>query len=224
MVFSSAYSQFNTIRSAHREYYVIKTDSVPAKEKKESFTLFQRQGKEKKQKKDKLRRDTIVRVDTVYRRDTVRIAPDTMQHKTEIKKAQGDVSSLSLPMKNLLQTSRFGHRSDPFTGKRRFHYGTDFSASNDKIRSIMPGKIVDVGYQRKGLGNYVKVQNGDFLVIYGHLRQSIGSIGDLLEAGDIIGISGSTGRSTGEHLHLSVKFRGKHVNPEPILKYIEGML
>lgn len=85
----------------------------------------------------------------------------------------------------------------------------------------MPGVIQKVGFSATGLGNYVEMKNGDFVVIYGHLHTSIGTEGDMIKAGDTIGISGTTGRSTGEHLHLSIKYKGKTVNPLPIINFIQ---
>lgn len=161
-----------------------------------------------KENKDTL---TIATKDTLITADTVKAENITYS----------PLKGLFLPLKKLFVTSHFGYRKDPFTGKKKFHRGTDFNTSSDSIHAIIPGKITRIGFEKKGLGNFVEIKNGDFTVIYGHLRTSIGTKGDLVNAGTIIGISGTTGRSTGDHLHLTVKFKGKVVDPLPLMKFIE---
>lgn len=127
----------------------------------------------------------------------------------------------SLPTNRLKVNSKYGFRKDPVSSKRKFHAGVDIAASKQEVRSIMPGTIKEIGYDRKGLGNFVRVSFYDFVITYAHLKTSIGSKGDVVRAGDVIGISGSTGRSTGDHLHVSIKFRGKYVDPLPVLRFIQ---
>ena len=128
---------------------------------------------------------------------------------------------LSVPLESdtLMVSSPYGYRTDPFTGKIRFHGGVDLLAQGDNVYALMPGRIRDVGYSRS-LGNYVRIDHGDMTVTYGHLLTSVGRKGDEVKAGQSVGITGSTGRSTGEHLHVAVKYRGKAVDPLPILRYI----
>lgn len=127
----------------------------------------------------------------------------------------------SSPLENdtLLVTSPYGYRADPFTGKRKFHAGTDFRTCSEKVLAMMPGRVEDIGY-KKSLGNYIEIEHGDFTVTYGHLHTVVGRKGDYLQAGQSVGISGSTGRSTGEHLHVSVKYKRKSINPYPFILYI----
>jgi murein DD-endopeptidase MepM/ murein hydrolase activator NlpD len=120
-------------------------------------------------------------------------------------------------------SSHFGYREDPFTHKKKFHAGTDYVTSSQNIFCIMPGKIKDIDYNKK-LGNYITLKHGDFTVTYGHLFSVQGQKGADVNAGRSIGISGSTGRSTGEHLHISIKYKGKYVDPEPIINYIEDFI
>ena len=84
---------------------------------------------------------------------------------------------------------------------------------------MMPGRVKDIGY-KKSLGNFIEIEHGDFMVTYGHLYTVIGRKGDYLRAGQSVGISGSTGRSTGEHLHVSVQYKRKNINPYPFILYI----
>lgn len=85
--------------------------------------------------------------------------------------------------------------------------------------AIMPGKVKKVAYSR-GLGNYIEVEHGEFISIYGHLAFVMVREGLNIKAGSVIGITGSTGRSTGDHLHFAIKYKGKVINPTPFLDLI----
>lgn len=131
---------------------------------------------------------------------------------------------LSVPLESdtLVVNSPYGYRTDPITGKRRFHAGVDLRAAADNVYAIMPGRIAGIGYDKK-LGNYVRIDHGDLTITYGHLLTTAGKKGDEVFAGQSVGITGSTGRSTGEHLHVSAKFKGKGIDPLPILRYIQDI-
>lgn len=119
----------------------------------------------------------------------------------------------------LVVTSPYGYRNDPFTGKKKFHRGTDFRTATENVYAMMPGRIDKIGYDKR-LGNYIRIEHGDWEVTYGHLYTVRGHKGDMVQAGHSVGISGSTGRSTGEHLHVSVKYKGKYIDPYPFVKYV----
>lgn len=121
----------------------------------------------------------------------------------------------------IIVNSPYGYRQDPITGKRRFHAGVDLWSSSDNVYAMMPGKVSAIGYNRS-LGNYVRLDHGDITVTYGHLLTTVGKKGDEVMPGQSVGITGSTGRSTGEHLHVAVKVRGKSVDPLPILMYVNN--
>jgi murein DD-endopeptidase MepM/ murein hydrolase activator NlpD len=115
-------------------------------------------------------------------------------------------------------SSRYGFRSDPLTGQRRFHEGLDIAApAGSPIRSISPGLVVHAGV----LGDYglsVKVrQNDGTLVIYGHCENVEVKAGYRVEPGQVLGQVGATGRATGPHLHLEVRAGGRSRNPEQVL-------
>lgn len=116
-------------------------------------------------------------------------------------------------------TSPFGYRDDPFNGNRKFHKGTDFRTRTENVYAMMPGRIKKIGYDKR-LGNYIRIEHGDWEVTYGHLYTVRGHKGDYVDAGHSVGISGSTGRSTGEHLHVSVEYKGKHIDPYPFIVYV----
>lgn len=143
------------------------------------------------------------------------------RHSSALEELMKNRLLFSSPLENdtLIVTSHYGHRPDPFSGKLKFHTGTDYLTFSENVYAMMPGRIKSVGYKRK-LGNYIEIEHGDFTVLYGHLYTVIGRKGDSLDAGQSVGISGSTGRSTGEHLHIEVKYKGKRMNPHPFVLYI----
>ena len=124
-----------------------------------------------------------------------------------------------LPLDTLIVTSPYGYRIDPFTQKRKMHSGMDFRASSDNVYAMMPGKVIKVGYDKIS-GNYVTLQHGSITVSYCHLSRVLKNKNDIVAVGEVVGITGNTGRSTGEHLHLTCKIKGRAINPSLILSYI----
>lgn len=127
--------------------------------------------------------------------------------------------SVSLPLKRIKVTSPFGMRKDPFTGKKKMHNGIDLHARNDEVYAMFPGVVKKVGYDKRS-GNYITLQHGDYTVSYCHLSRVTVKEKTPVLAGDVVGITGNTGRSTGEHLHLTCKRSGISINPSMILEYI----
>ncbi|MEB0249869.1 M23 family metallopeptidase [Mucilaginibacter sp. 5B2] len=117
-----------------------------------------------------------------------------------------------LPLRYLALTSPYGYRLHPITGHVRFHSGIDLRARRDTVFAVMPGQINDVHYD-PALGVYIILDSGDLKVMFGHLSQVFVQHGDSIAAGTPIAITGSSGRVTGEHLHFSVSYRKKHLNP-----------
>jgi len=111
-------------------------------------------------------------------------------------------------------TSRFGNRPDPFFGGLAMHAGIDFRApTGTEIRSTGAGKVVTASFSG-GYGNMVEIDHGLGLSTrYGHMSRILVSEGDTVETGQILGLSGSTGRSTGPHLHYEVRRNGDPVDP-----------
>lgn len=132
------------------------------------------------------------------------------------------VSIFRLPLDTLIVTSPYGYRIDPFTRKRKMHSGMDFRASSDKVYAMMPGKVLKVGYDKVS-GNYITLQHGSIMVSYCHLSQVLKNKNELVTVGEVVGVTGNTGRSTGEHLHLTCKIKDKKVNPMIILDYISKL-
>lgn len=116
-------------------------------------------------------------------------------------------------------SSPYGNRADPFTGKRAWHAGVDFSAlAGSDVLATAAGVITTVE-RKAGYGIFVEVSHGDgYTTRYGHNKAVLVKKGDLVKKGQIIAKVGSTGRSTGPHVHYEVTRNGKRVNPWRYLK------
>jgi hypothetical protein len=116
-------------------------------------------------------------------------------------------------------TSGFGVRSDPFLGRPAMHTGLDFRAAmGDPVRATANGKVSSSGWAG-GYGRMVEIDHGNGLSTrYGHLSQINVKVGDLIKIGQVIGEVGSTGRSTGPHLHYETRIDGDAVDPQKFLR------
>jgi len=116
-------------------------------------------------------------------------------------------------------TSKFGTRQDPFTRGTSYHEGIDIANSvGTNIVAAAKGKVTFAGY-KSGYGRTIIINHGNgYTTLYGHLSKLLVSAGDRVEKGQVIGKMGSTGRSTGPHLHFEVHKDGKLLNPLNILK------
>ena len=122
-------------------------------------------------------------------------------------------------------TSSFGYRTDPFAGSPAFHAGLDFKGpTGAAIYSAAKGKVAFVG-RRPGYGNCVEIDHGNGLrTRYAHMSAFRTRAGEPVVAGQVIGAVGSTGRSTGPHLHFEVRLHGRPVNPRPFLEVAPDVL
>ena len=111
-------------------------------------------------------------------------------------------------------TSSFGNRRDPFLGRLALHSGIDFRFTpGEKVRPTAPGKVIAAGWTG-GYGNMVEVDHGNGISTrYGHMSEILVKVGDKVDRDDVIGLAGSTGRSTGTHLHYEVRQDGRAVDP-----------
>jgi murein DD-endopeptidase MepM/ murein hydrolase activator NlpD len=116
-------------------------------------------------------------------------------------------------------TSGFGVRSDPFLGRPAMHTGLDFRASTgDPVRATANGKVASSGWAG-GYGRMVEIDHGNGLSTrYGHLSEISVKVGDTIKIGQVIGAVGSTGRSTGPHLHYETRIDGEAVDPQKFLR------
>jgi len=116
-------------------------------------------------------------------------------------------------------TSPFGTRPDPFFHRYAMHTGTDFRArAGTPVPATAPGRVTIAAYTG-GYGNMVEIDHGNGIVTrYGHMSEISVAVGDKLRKGDIVGRVGSTGRSTGPHLHYEVRVDGEPVDPMRFIK------
>ncbi len=123
-----------------------------------------------------------------------------------------------LPLVGGWISSHYGYRPDPFTGHRALHRGVDFAGrSGTRIVSVAPGVVAFAGY-KPGYGYVVEVTHPTgYLTRYGHNSRNLVRTGQTVQKGDAIAVIGSTGRSTGTHVHFEVERDGKILNPSRYL-------
>ena len=123
-----------------------------------------------------------------------------------------DLTGFCMPTPNTKINDVFGYRPR----RRRAHYGLDIKVNvGDTIRAAFDGKVRIVKNQgRRGYGKYIVIRHDNGLeTVYGHLSKQIVKEDQLVRAGDVIGLGGNTGRSTGSHLHFETRFLGVAINP-----------
>lgn len=126
------------------------------------------------------------------------------------------------PLDSIYITSRFGFRLHPIDGVYKKHRGIDLRAKAEYIYSVSKGIITKVDYD-KGLGMYCVVTVGDYHFYYGHLSQLYKKEGTIVEPGTILGVTGSTGKSTAEHLHFAIKYKKVFIDPYLYLDFIKKL-
>lgn len=116
-------------------------------------------------------------------------------------------------------SSRYGYRSDPFTGKRAWHAGVDLAGKEGSDIIAVAAGVVTYADERYGYGNLVEIDHGDGLVTrYAHAKTIKVKLGDVVQKGQVVALMGSTGRSTGPHVHFEVLKDGKSKNPEEYIQ------
>ncbi len=122
------------------------------------------------------------------------------------------------PAPQKIITSRFGNRTDPFLGRLAMHSGIDFRFESGERVHCSGGGVVTVAGPSGGYGNMVEVDHGNGLATrYGHMQRILVKVGDKVDPGDVVGLAGSTGRSTGTHLHYEVRRNGQALDPMSFL-------
>lgn len=126
---------------------------------------------------------------------------------------------LGAPVEKARVTSNFGMREDPFTGEQKRHRGIDFAGKiGTELMAVAPGRVVSAG-ERVGYGTTVEIDHGlGFTTLYAHLSQVMVARGDWVRPGTVIGLAGSTGRSTGPHLHYEIRYKGVPFDPSKFVK------
>lgn len=126
---------------------------------------------------------------------------------------------LGAPVAEKTITSPYGMRQDPFTKKNKQHKGIDFAGKiGTELFAVAPGRVISAG-ERSGYGTTVEIDHGlGFTTLYAHLSKLMVSRGDWVRPGTVIGLGGSSGRSTGPHLHYEIRYKGNPFNPSNFVK------
>lgn len=134
------------------------------------------------------------------------------------RKLDQDAMPSRMPITHSYITSGFGGRADPFNGGAAFHKGIDFHAvTGDPVLTVADG-VVSYASARSGYGNVIEVDHGNgYVTRYAHNSRLLVRVGDLVRSGQQIAKAGSTGRSTGAHVHFEVWDNGHVVNPRKFL-------
>ena len=174
------------------------------------------------------RKDTL----SIFKPDTAKnLILETMKYNLTnllknidtIKRVNDVEKKVCLPLKNIRLTSLYGVRLHPILKVYKYHSGIDLSARTDFVYAVMEGRIKTVGYNDL-IGNYVFLNCGAMEFGYGHLSIINVKIGDTVKCGDILGITGNTGLSTGEHLHFIVRYENMNLDPVAFLKELLAKL
>ena len=131
--------------------------------------------------------------------------------------------NICMPLDYITITSHYGYRQDAFAKCQRFHDGIDLRCGYSLVYSMLPGRVAAVHHGDTGYGNYVILDHGSLRCLYGHLSEIYAREGSEVQAGAVVGLVGSTGRSTGPHLHiqllrLSANNSWSSVDPLPFIQ------
>ncbi|GHV43280.1 peptidase M23 [Bacteroidia bacterium] len=131
-----------------------------------------------------------------------------------------DCSEFHMPLVSTYVTSRFGPRW------RRMHYGTDLKLqTGDSVMAAFTGKVRIVDYEPRGYGNYIVLRHNNGLeTVYGHLSEVLVAENQEVKAGELIALGGSTGRSTGPHLHFEFRYMGNAFDTEHLVNYTNSII
>lgn len=122
------------------------------------------------------------------------------------------VCIVCLPLKSVTITSPFGYRIHPLTGKIEYHNGVDLRAKYDTVYAVLNGTVRSI-YFDSSFGTVISLDHGGITTIYGHLYKPLVNTRDSVNAGQPIAISGASGHVTAAHLHFSVRYQKRYLNP-----------
>lgn len=132
---------------------------------------------------------------------------------------QDEVFPEGRPIRRGWISSYYGTRTNPFTGKLQFHKGMDFAAKSGSDVLAVAGGVITWSGKRYGYGNLVEINHGNgYVTRYGHNKSNLVAVGDTVKKGEVISLMGSTGRSTGPHVHFEVLKNGRQINPQKFVQ------
>lgn len=151
--------------------------------------------------------------------DSIQI--DTLKISSLQKKVFLESIPNGFPVPDNFITSKFGWRINPITKRKEFHSGLDLKAkSGEIIRATADGLVEFAGYNKHGYGNLIIIDhNFGFKTLYGHLKKVLVKNAQFVKKGDVIGLVGSTGLSTGHHLHYGIMYLQRFLNPYYFVKW-----
>lgn len=130
-----------------------------------------------------------------------------------------EITPSGYPVKQGYITSGYGSRTDPFSGKKKSHRGVDFAGKTGTDVIAVAAGVVIKSERTKGYGNVLELRHSDgYVTRYAHNKQNLVKEGELVEKGQTIALLGSTGRSSGPHVHFEVRKNGNVVNPGRFIK------
>ncbi len=139
---------------------------------------------------------------------------ETLEALMAKRKLQNDVFLAGRPISRGWMSSRFGRRTDPFTGHVAWHAGVDFAGKEGSDIVAVASGVVTWSGERYGYGNLVEINHGNgFKTRYGHCKEALVKVGDVVKKGQIVALMGTSGRSTGPHVHFEVYKNGRAVDP-----------
>ncbi len=145
-------------------------------------------------------------------------AAQVMAMKDNVQKILSKKIDIKLPVKGTL-TSKYGNREPIFEGVNSYHTGVDIANKmGTEIKSATYGIVKKVEQNNKYYGNFIEIETDGVIFKYGHLQKTNVNVGDEVTQESIIGLMGSTGMSTGPHLHFEIKIDGSSVDPNQIIK------
>ena len=130
------------------------------------------------------------------------------------KELKREIHPEGRPVESGFISSYFGEREDPFDGQETFHKGVDFAGAKGSTVMAVAAGIVTWAGERSGFGKLVEINHGDgYVTRYAHNEKTLVSVGETVKRGDPVGLMGSTGHSTGPHVHFEVLRNGRQVDP-----------
>lgn len=153
--------------------------------------------------------------------DYKEIQLDALGSQLSSRRKTPSVYLANMPVRRGYITSRYGYRTDPFTGRTAFHAGIDFAGpEGTDVFAVAPGIVTFAGV-KSGYGNVVEINHGDGMTTrYAHARSLAVKAGDMVTKDQLVAYLGSTGRSSGPHLHYEVMRNGTQVDPASYIAHV----
>jgi murein DD-endopeptidase MepM/ murein hydrolase activator NlpD len=143
---------------------------------------------------------------------------DILSELIQGEQVKSDATPAGRPILSGWLSSRYGSRIDPFSGKKAWHEGIDFAGREGAQIVAVASGVVSWSGERAGYGKMVEVAHGDGVVTrYAHNQENRVKVGDMVRRGDVVALMGSSGRSTGPHVHFEVHKNGRPVDPASYL-------